>query len=40
MNAGQRDEALAQFDEILRRSPTNAVALKYAAALRAKPEGR
>jgi tetratricopeptide (TPR) repeat protein len=33
---GQRDEALAQFDEVLRRNPTNAVALRYNQSLRAQ----
>ena len=32
----QRDEALAQFDEVLRRSPTNALALRYMQTLRSQ----
>ena len=30
------DEALKQFDEVLQRSPADALALKYAQALRSK----
>jgi tetratricopeptide (TPR) repeat protein len=36
VNLGQRDEALAQFDEVLRRSPTNALALRYTQSLRSQ----
>jgi hypothetical protein len=33
-------EALAMFDEVLAHSPTNALALKYARALRQKHSAR
>ena len=34
MRLGRRDEALAEFEQVLQRQPTNAAALKYAATLR------
>ena len=33
MREGATTEARSQFEEVLRRAPTNAVALRYAAAL-------
>ena len=36
VSLGQRDEALVQFDEVLRRNPTNALALRYTQTLRSE----
>jgi tetratricopeptide (TPR) repeat protein len=36
---GQRDEALAQFEEVLSRNPTNALALRYTEMLRSQSAG-
>jgi Tfp pilus assembly protein PilF len=37
MNQGSNAAALTQFEEVLRRSPTNTLAIKYIQALRARP---